>query len=42
MDVRNSVEELASWTRQRTSEELQAFVENRHAALPLGIDLGLE
>jgi len=42
MDVQNSIEGLASWTRQRTSEELRAFVEGRHAELPLTIDLEVE
>lgn len=42
MDIQNSALELASWTRQRTNEELRAFIESHHAQLPLNIDLEVE
>ena len=32
---------LATWDRERSSEELQSFVNNRHATLS-HVDLGIE
>ncbi|MEP6710671.1 MAG: hypothetical protein ABJA64_03045 [Candidatus Saccharibacteria bacterium] len=31
--------ELATWSRQRTSEELQNFVNTHHAALPDDLEI---
>ena len=31
--------ELASWARERTTEELRSFVSYRHALLPIDIDI---
>lgn len=36
--VRDALE-LATWTRQRSSEELRSFVLTRHAQLPDSIDI---
>lgn len=37
--VSASIEELATWNRPRTSEELQNFINGHHALLPEGISL---
>ena len=38
-DILANASEIATWTRQRTSEELRAFVNTRHALLPDSIDI---
>jgi hypothetical protein len=34
-----NVMEMATWNRERTSDELRRFVETRHAVLPVTIDV---
>ena len=36
----NDILSLATWSRERSSEELQGFIESRHATLD-DIDLGI-
>lgn len=38
-DILSDAGELASWTRQRTTEELRGFVNSHHALLPTSIDI---
>lgn len=38
-DMLHDANELASWTRQRTSDELRSFVNAHHALLPDTIDI---
>ncbi len=34
MTTMSEILNLASWNRQRTSEELQSFIRTRHSSLP--------
>jgi hypothetical protein len=38
-DTGSDILSLASWEKERSSEELRSFVELRHAALPADITL---
>lgn len=38
-DIFVNASELATWSRQRTAEELRTFVNTRHALLPDSIDI---
>lgn len=38
-DVQETVEDLATWNRQRTSEELRQFIDTHHAMIPDFIDI---
>lgn len=38
-DLLSDASELASWTRERTTEELRSFVNSHHALLPTSIDI---
>jgi hypothetical protein len=38
-DTVNDSQELATWNRPRTSEELQNFITSHHASLPEGISI---
>lgn len=38
-DMFSAASELASWNRERTTEELRGFVNTRHALLPDSIDI---
>jgi len=38
-DTQEMLEDLATWNRQRTSEELQQFINTHHALIPDSISI---